>query len=256
MIRRIFVLAFLSAFIISCGSGRTKKGIATKSAEAAGIIEKHYANEPDFETLTARLRTVYQTEDKTQSVNLNFRMQKDKEIWMSATILGFPMAKAYITPSSVSYYEKIGKTYFEGDFSLLSDILGTPLDFEKLQNLLLGQAIYDLREEEYQFSESPRGYQFLPVNEDLIKKMFLLNTKNLKAEAQQLAQEQENRSVTVTYSGYQDILGTLFPRDIRIIANEGGNSTHIEITYRNIELNTDVNFPFEIPSGYEEIGAE
>lgn len=256
MIRRIFVLAFLSVFIISCGSGRTKKGIATKDAEAAGIIAKHYENEPDFETLSARLRTVYQTEDKTQSVNLNFRMEKDKAIWMSATILGFPMAKAYITPSSVSYYEKIGKTYFNGDFSLLSDILGTPLDFEKLQNLLLGQAIYDLRKEEYQFSQSPRGYQFLPVKEDMIKKMFLLNTENLKAEAQQLAQEQENRSVTVTYSGYQDISGKLFPRDIKIIANEGGNSTHIEITYRSVEVDTDVNFPFEIPSGYEEISVE
>ncbi|MDR9457540.1 MAG: DUF4292 domain-containing protein [Salegentibacter sp.] len=256
MIRRIFVLFLLSAFMISCGSGRVKKGIATKDLEAAGIIAKHYENEPDFETLTARLRTVYQTEDKTQTVNLNFRMEKDKAIWISATILGFPMAKAYITPSSVSYYEKIGKTYFEGDFSLLSDILGTPLDFEKLQNLLLGQAIYDLRTEEYKFSQTPRGYQFLPVKDDLIKKMFLLNTGNLKAEAQQLAQEEDNRRVTVTYTGYQETSGKLFPRHIRIIANEGANSTHIELTYRSLEVNTDISFPFEIPSGYEEISVE
>lgn len=256
MIRRIFVLILLSAFVISCGSGRAKKGIATKNAEAAGIIAKHYENEPDFETLTARLRTVYQTEDKTQTVNLNFRMEKDKAIWISATVLGFPMAKAYITPSSVSYYEKIGKTYFEGDFSLLSDILGTPLDFEKLQNLLLGQAIYDLRTEEYEFSQTARGYQFLPVKNDLIKKMFLLNIGNLKAEAQQLAQEEENRSVTVTYAGYQEISGIIFPRDIRIIANESAKSTHIELTYRSLEINTDISFPFEIPSGYEEISVE
>ncbi|MGY5851233.1 DUF4292 domain-containing protein [Salegentibacter sp. F14] len=253
MIRRILVLVIVSVFITSCGSGRVKKGIATKNTEAAGIIAKHYENEPEFRTLSARLRTVYQTEEKTQSVNLNFRMEKDKSIWMSATILGFPMAKAYITPTSVSYYEKIGKTYFEGDFSLLSDLLGTPLDFEKLQNLLLGQSIYDLRIEEYELSQTPRGYQFMPVKEDLIKKMFLLNTGNYKAEAQQLAQEEANRSVTVTYSGYQEISGNLFPRDIRIIANEGAKSTHIELTYRALELNVDVNFPFEIPSGYEEI---
>lgn len=256
MIRRIFVLALLSVIVISCGSGRTKKGIVTKDAEAAGIIAKHYENEADFETLNAKLRTVYQTEDKTQSVNLNFRMEKDKTIWISATILGFPMAKAYITPTSVSYYEKIGKTYFEGDFSLISDILGTPLDFEKLQNLLLGQAIYDLRTEEYEFSQTPRGYQFLPVKDDFIKKMFLLNTGNLKAEAQQLAQEEENRSVTVTYASYQEISGRLFPRNISIIANEGAKNTHIDLTYRSLEVNTELSFPFEIPSGYEEISVE
>ena len=41
------------------------------------------------------------------------------------------MAKALITPTKVSYYEKINNTYFEGDFSLLSNWLGTDLDFQK-----------------------------------------------------------------------------------------------------------------------------
>jgi hypothetical protein len=39
------------------------------------------------------------------------------------------MAKASITPTSVSYYEKIKGTYFEGDFSALSQWLGTDLDY-------------------------------------------------------------------------------------------------------------------------------
>jgi hypothetical protein len=37
------------------------------------------------------------------------------------------MAKASITPP-VSYYEKIKAMYFEGDFSALSQWLGTDLD--------------------------------------------------------------------------------------------------------------------------------
>jgi hypothetical protein len=48
------------------------------------------------------------------------------------------MAKASITPTSVSYYEKIKGTYFEGDFSALSQWLGTDLDYNKIQNMLLG----------------------------------------------------------------------------------------------------------------------
>ncbi len=253
MMRKIFGLILLCSFVVACGSRRGAGKIATSNPEAAGIIEKHYENGSDFETLSGRLRTSYETEERSQSVNLSFRMKKDKAIWMSATVMGFPVARAYITPEKVSYYEKIGKTYFDGDFSLLSDLVGTPLDFEKLQNLLMGQAIYDLREEEFDFSETARGYQFTPVVNEGIKKMFLLNTKNLKAEAQQLAQEDENRSVTVTYSGYQEISGKLFPEEIKIVANEGSSSTNIDLTYRSIELNPEVDFPFEIPSGYEEI---
>lgn len=252
--KRIFGMLILSLFIVSCGSRKGVKGIATKNAEAANIIENHYSSETNFKTLSGKLRTVYQNEERTQSVNLSFRMEKDKAIWMSATILGFPVAKAYITPSRVSYYEKVSQTYFDGDFSLLSDLLGTPLDFQKLQNLLIGQAIYDLRKEEFQFSQTAKGFQFMPLEEGLIKKMFLLNPKTFKTSAQQLAQTKENKSVTVTYSDYQEIEGKIFPEVINIIANEGASSTRIEITYRSLEFDRgELSFPFEIPSGYEEI---
>jgi hypothetical protein len=53
------------------------------------------------------------------------------------------MAKASITPTSVSYYEKIKGTYFEGDFSALSQWLGTE-DYNKIQNMLLGEPLDDL----------------------------------------------------------------------------------------------------------------
>ncbi|MDX1542842.1 MAG: DUF4292 domain-containing protein [Christiangramia sp.] len=253
MLKKIFVLVLVSVFVISCGSRKSTSGIVTKNAEAVSVIKKHYTNEADFKTASGKLRAVYQDAEKTQSVNLSFRMKKDEAIWMSASILGFPVAKAYITPTSVSYYEKVTQTYFEGDFSLVSDFLGTPLDFQKLQNLLIGQAIYDLRTEEYDFIQSPRGFQFVNDASDNMKKMFLLHPESFKAEAQQLAQEQENRSLTVTYSDYQSVDGLIFPENIKIIANEGGASTNIDLTYRSLSFNEEVSFPFDIPSGYEEI---
>jgi len=254
MIRRIVTLVFMAVIIASCGSSRRAGKIVTKNTEAVSIIKKHYAEEADYKTASGKLRAVYQDDEKTQSVNLSFRMEKDKAIWMSASILGFPVAKVYITPNSVSYYEKVTQSYFDGDFRLVSDFLGTPLDFQKLQNLLIGQAIYDLRTEEYDFTQSPRGFQFVQEEESAdMKKMFLLDSRTLKAAAQQLAQVSENRSLTVTYSDYQVVDGIVFPEEIRIIANEGGSSTNIEITYRSISFNEEVSFPFDIPSGYEEI---
>ncbi|WP_300433638.1 DUF4292 domain-containing protein [Christiangramia sp.] len=253
MLTRICTLILLSVFVVSCGSRTSTGRIATKNAEAVSVIKKHYTSETEFKTASGKLRAVYQDDEKTHSVNLSFRLEKDKAIWMSASILGFPVAKAYITPTSVSYYEKVTQTFFDGDFRLVSDFLGTPLDFQKLQNLLIGQAIYDLREEEYDFIQSPRGFQFVQDEDAMMKKMFLLNPSNFKAEAQQLIQDNENRGLTVTYSEYQEVDGLIFPENIKIIANEGGSSTNIELTYRSISFNEEVSFPFDIPSGYEEI---
>ncbi|MDT0642136.1 DUF4292 domain-containing protein [Zunongwangia sp. F363] len=256
MFKNSITLCFLMLVLVSCGGGRATKGIATRNAKAANVIARHYENEVDFETASGKLRAVYQTEERTQSVSLSFRMEKDKAIWMSATVLGFPVAKVYITPTSVSYYEKISKSYFDGDFSLVSEWLGTPLDFQKLQNLLIGQAIYDLREEPYEMEQSARGYQFLPEQNVAIERMFLIDPSNYKATAQQLAQAAENRSVTITYSDYQTIDGRVFPENIKIIANEGGESTNIDITYRSVDFNEKVSFPFDIPSGYDEISVK
>jgi hypothetical protein len=37
------------------------------------------------------------------------------------------------------------RNLFEGDFSALSQWLGTDLDYNKIQNLLVGEALDDLR---------------------------------------------------------------------------------------------------------------
>lgn len=249
-------IAFL-VLLSSCGNRNVVNAPAPKEdAVTAAVVKNHYENEVDFKTLQGRLKLRYQDEHQNQSLTVSFRMKKDDTIWMSGELLGFPLAKVMITPESVQYYEKIGKTYFDGDFRLLSDLLGTPLDFEKVQNLLIGQTIYDLRDERYKLTESSQGYQLQPVAPGFLKKMFLLNAGNYKALAQQISQEGAGRSVTITYPEYQKIAGQAFPQEIKIIASEAGSNTKIDLQFRSAEFNVPVSFPFSIPSGYEEITIE
>ncbi len=253
---RFTIASIMLALILlaSCGG---RKGITptdpAADAAVAGVISNHYDREADFETMQGKLRVQYQTEDRTQAVTVTYRMKKNDTIWMSGQLLGIPLAKVLITPDSVFFYEKISQQYFEGDFSLLSDLLGTPLDFQKVQNLLLGQTIYDLRDDRYELTQSARGYQLVPYAQDVIRKMFLLDAGHYRTMAQQLSQERENRSVTVTYPDYQVVQGQYLPKEIKIIASEGSANTRIEMQFRSIELDVPVSFPFSIPSGYDEI---
>jgi hypothetical protein len=48
--------------------------------------------------------------------------------------------------------KKIKGTYFEGDFSALSQWLGTDLDYNKIQNMLLGEPLDDLSKGKYKES--------------------------------------------------------------------------------------------------------
>lgn len=252
----IYFFSFL-LLLTSCGPKAAKMGaVAPVDAAVSAVVEKHYANEANFRTLQGRLAVNYESPGRSQNVTVSFRMKKNDTIWMSGQLLGIPLAKVLITPDSVKFYEKITQTYFDGDFSLLSDLLGIPLDFQKVQNLLIGQTIYDLREEPYRLTESTKGYQLESVEQTFLDKLFLLDPGNYKAVAQQLGQQQKNRSLTITYPEYQRIGEHILPREIEVIANEEGEQTGINLVFRSIEMDVPVSFPFSIPSGYEEIDME
>jgi len=248
-----FIL-LIGIIVSSCKS----KKITTESSIAAlstkKVINNHYSNTFDKRTVYAKLNAKYRDKKTSAGVTIKLRMEKDKTIWMSATKLGFPLAKLKITPSKVSYYEKLQKVYFEGDFSLLSKWLKTDLDFDKVQNILLGQAVLNLRKGRYISSVEGGTYQIKPKKEEeLFHILFLLNPNNFKLSKQEIKHPQKKQVVSVSYPNYSEIKGEQFPKNIDIKAVDASNLTTINIEYRSVEFDRDLTFPFSIPKGYKEI---
>src|SRR5690606_33005762 len=143
--------------------------------------------------------------------------------------------------------------YFDGDFSYLSNLLGTDLDFEKVQNLLLGNAVLDLRKEKFTSDIDGDNYQLKPKKaRELFKILFQLEPKNFKVAFQQISQPEKARQLHAKYT-YQNISGKAFPEEIKIVAEEAGDLTTIDLSFRNLELNKPMSFPYKIPKGYDKI---
>ena len=254
MIKHLKYILILSLLITSCKSKKVTTNTAVKAMSTKKIIKNHYENSFSKNTINARLRARYRDEKSSQTITIKLRMEKDKAIWMSGTLLGIPLAKVLITPSKVSYYEKVKKTYFEGDFSLLSKFLGTEVDFEKVQNLLIGQAILDLKDKRYNGSVDETTYMLEPKKQDaLFDILFWLHPTTFKTYRQEVNQPIEQKRLVVTYSEYQNVSNEVFPKKINIIATQKGTKTHLDLEYKFLEFNKNVGFPFKIPAGYKEI---
>jgi hypothetical protein len=251
MKQKFFYLLFVLV-LASCGT--TKKITDLESASAKELISAHKAANPEFKTLAGRVQLVYETEEKLQSITVSLRMEKDKNIWIKASVLGITIAKVSITPTSVSYYETIGKTYFQGDFALLGEWIGTPINFQQAQNLLLGQTIFTLNASEYSAAVFQNKFKIQPKQQpqNFIHSLFL-NPENFKVASESLSQPNNERLLSIRYGDYQKIGDQFYPSTILIDTSEKGSKTKIEINYKKIDLNVDVSFPFEIPAGYEEI---
>ena len=249
---RYTVLVFVFIFALSCKSKKALvDGAAANTSSAKEIIKEHYQNQLDFKTLRGKLKIDYSDGDGSKGVSVSFRMEKDKAIWMSAP---FGVVKAYITPDRVSFYNKLENEFFDGDFSYLSNILGTELDFNKVQNLLLGQALFDLRKEKYAMEVIGKNYQLTPKKSmALFQTVFQIKANNFKIANQKLSQPIKKRFLEIDYQEYQRINKWVVPNTILITAIEENTKNTIEIEYRNIEFDQELSFPYKVPKGYKEI---
>ncbi|WP_298923315.1 DUF4292 domain-containing protein [uncultured Allomuricauda sp.] len=251
-IKKQITLLFLCTIALSsCKSTKTVVGGEVDSGiSTRRIIENHYANQVDFKTLSGRVKIDYSDGKKNQGVSVSLRMEKNKVIWISAPL---GVVKAHITPEKVSFYNKLQGEYFDGDFSYLSELLGTELDFDKVQNLLLGNAVFDLRKEKYTSAINQGDYQLKPKKaKELFKILFQLEPRNFKISSQEISQPEEARQLQAKYT-YQDISGKIFPNEIQIVAAEEEDKTIIDLSFKNLELNRSLNFPYKVPKGFDEI---
>ncbi|PVW15080.1 DUF4292 domain-containing protein [Marixanthomonas spongiae] len=251
-----FIFIALAIALSSCGAAKEIKGskTANENLSVKNIIASHEAASPDFKTMAARIQVVYEDEDTQQSVTVSLRMEKNKTIWVKASFLGITLVKANITPDRVQYYETIGGTYFDGDYALLSDWLGTEINFEKAQAILLGQSIFNINKADYKSTVVQNKYKLQPKvqPQNFIHSLFL-NPENFKIASESLSQPNNERLLSVRYNGYQKIGTGFYPSEIKINTTEKDSKTNIDVTYKKIDLDVNIGFPFNIPDGYEKI---
>jgi Domain of unknown function (DUF4292) len=248
-------LLLLLLFMVSC---KTKSVVATanidtKQLTANTIIEKHYNNKNTFSTLYIKANAKYADDKQSQNVTAEIKIKKDEQILVSIRFLGITMAKALITPTSVSYYEKINGTYFEGDFSGLSKWLGTDLDYIKIQNMLLGEAFDDLNKGKYTESLEGKWYRLDDFSNENTKKSFFVDADTFLIQKQEITQTAEERMIQVAYSGNKVFNEGALPLNVLINTYQKKGKTEINLDYNAITFNEELSFPYSVPNGYKRI---
>lgn len=251
--RPIIILSLFLTLIISCksvktiGSGEANLNLSTKQ-----LIRENAKQAPNFKTLAARVKLDINQGDKVDAYTINFRMEKDKQILLMSTPIS--VVKALITPEKVRFYNKLDNTYFDGDYKYLSDLLGIDLDFQKVQNLLLGEALFGLKAADYDMTTNDTSYILNPKNQEALFELFyLINPSHFKISSQQISQPQQQRLLEIDYLKYQAVDKQILPQQIKVIAVEAAEQMILELEFKAVSLNEDLRFPFKIPSGYKEI---
>ncbi len=255
MIRNIKLTVSFLMFVFLVSSCKSSKSIiasgeASSKLSAKDVIKEHQKKASDFKTLQGKAKIDITQKQEEQSITFNLRMEKDKVIWLSAPL---GMARMMVTPNKVRFYNKLDNEFFDGDYKLLSEFVGVDLDFKKVQNILLGQAIYNLQEP-HAVSVNENSYALQPKDQNILLELFyLINPSHFKLDSLQLFQQLKKRMLQVDYSEYQEVNKQILPKRIRIVAVEDSDEVTVAMEFKSITLDGDVRFPFRIPNGYKEI---
>lgn len=245
------LLLLLIAFT-SCKTSRTLTSESTDfSFNKKQVIKEHRKLAPDFRTLQARIKINYRHDDDESAYSATLRIEKDKAIWINSTL---SIVRVLITPERVSFYNKLDNSYFDGDFSYLSHLLGTDIDFQKAQNILLGETVFELSKDTYVLSTHENSYLLQPETQsELFEIFFLINPSHFRLDSQQVAQNTEMRMMEVDYLSYQEVGKQIFPEKLNVYAVEKSSETVIGLEFKSITLNENLRFPYKIPSGFKQL---
>ncbi|MNJ99368.1 hypothetical protein D3C87_171440 [compost metagenome] len=253
--KKYIAVLFVVFSLVSCKTRQAVVGeqTASEARSAKEIIDGHYKNTKDFKTLYIRASASYKDNKQSQRVSADIKIKKGEIILVSVKFLGITMAKAIITPTRVSYYEKIGNKYFDGNYEVLSRWLGTELDYGKVQNMLTGEALYDLTKGMYQPSLENGKYKLQSMDRSAIIKKFFFEGANYLLKEQEIAQAGlEPRSLNIQYPAHKEYPKAVLPASIKIEAEQKDTVT-INVEYNSVTFDEDLTFPYDVPEGFDQI---
>lgn len=213
-------------------------------------LEKINKRSIDFKTLSIKTNVKFEDETQSQRVNVDLKIKKNEIIWVNVKLLGIPLARAYITPDKVQFYEKLNNTYFEGDYSVISNLLGTELNFDKIQNMILGFPLEKLESNKMKFNIEDPLFVFT-ANENNISKTFGFNNQNYLLKKQYLVHDLKKAGINIDYESHQIIDTFSFPEMIKILAMRSKGNANFEIKYNSITINEELNYIYSVPNGYK-----
>lgn len=255
--RRVVLYVLFGLLVVGCKSNKVVVPGTARAMSTKKVIKNHHENQFDADYMSAKLKAIYDDGKTKQTISVKFRMQTDSAIWMSGTVMGYPVAKLLITPESVQFYEKLDKSYFEGDFELLSNFLGTEVSFESMQDLLLGHSVQDLKSNKFSAVVDEASYKLSPKEQQALFDIFFwVYPNHFRLKKQQISQPRDQKRLTIEYGDYQKIDEQLIPKDVKITAVEQTDRTLLTLEYRGVELNKKQSFPYKVPQGYKPISFE
>ena len=224
-----------------------------KNVDVNALASKIKGNYPKVNRLRSRIRAVYDDGKRQQQIIVQLRMEAQKTVWMSASMV-IPIAKLMVTKQGVSFYEKFQKTYFQGNFDMINTPFNTSFGYSDIENLFLGKPFLDPSEGRWKQIDNPQYYILIPQGKRSgLKPTLFFDPVSFLLKEQRIILPENNYNLTIKYLRHIRIEGKALPSLIEVTLFDGSQLQRLELEFSRTDFTEGLNFPFKIPEGYSKI---
>lgn len=166
--RTALLVAVLCLSLQSCRKSKatTSEKEPLRDRPAGQVLRQYDQTRFSFGWIGLKIDADQQEGEGSIGFKATIRMRRDSVIWISLSpALGIEVFRVMITPDSLKYISRIpeNKYYYLGPFQTLNEITGVGMDFDMLQDLIVGNAI-GLDREDGRFRSEIDGDSYLLIS--------------------------------------------------------------------------------------------
>jgi hypothetical protein len=236
------ILWILIVGLVMLGSCKTK-AVDSSLSLSNEVVDSYWKNQYDYDYLETRGKATVQLNGANQNVSMHLKMKKDSVLWGKFSLFGFGVT-VLINKDSFFMVNNLSKEYMKYDNSYLNDFLGFRAELGQIQNLLVGNAIFDsslyrldTRDMSFKASEG------IATNTLSINELFrTLVSSTSTPDSTQYAD--------IQYDKYGGEVEPLLPKIVNIHLRKGAVKQDPVLNYQVVSTERIATFPFKIPNGY------
>ncbi len=239
--------------------------VKTKGSLVADVFDSLLTRQFDYEWLTAKAQVDYTDKSgETNSFDINLRMRKDSVIWISITpLLGIEAARVLISRDSVVLLDRVHKEYTVRDYAFLGDMLRTPVNFDMIQAVVLGNYFTYQRNDKIRsyYEEEPyailstlnkrqarRAMEEKDPSTSVIQDFWI--DGNYRIIKSKITDQKLDRWVEASYSNFTVVNNRLFPQNI-VVTFFATTPVIMKVVYSKVMNESTLTMPFTIPEKYD-----
>lgn len=252
MSKRVFVsLSVLLVLTGGCKHGRkiTKDNLPTSSAVTVqSLSDALQKNEIQYQWLRVKTTVAYEDPDNSYSAFTQLKLQKDKLIWGSVTML-IELVRAQINQDSATFLNRTAKEYSSFPVSNLQQMLAIEgLSLSSLQRLLMARPPFELNkdskltvgEKDYVIEHtSPAFKEEIQLASDVTHMMRYRYERN------------QTEYLEVNYPEFTEVDGRTLPKKIDMNIVQAARKMRITLDVSDYTFLDSDEAPFSIPSSYK-----